>query len=304
MHLPHNDFRLAGARTRERALPLSVALLHGETLMPDNKFEALARAGYGARGAVYFLLGALALTSAFWGGGGSEDTSSALSSLLGLPFGRIVLALIAVGLLGYVLWKLAQGLLNADHVEDNPKGLLTRSGNLISAGANIFLLLTAARLAWQGGGAGGGNGEETASAWLLQQPFGPFLLGLAGLGIIAAGIVQIWYGASSNYKRRLSLPSNAAWLEKISQFGLIARGVVLAVVGGFILYAAFTVSPDQAGGTREALDYVRQLPFGTWLYAIVALGLVAFGAYGFIQARYRHINAPSLPSAVNPLSKK
>lgn len=260
-----------------------------------DKFETLARAGYGARGIVYLLLGAFALTSAFWGGNDPEGTSDALSSLLGLPFGRVLIGLVAVSLLGYVLWKLAQGLLNADHVDDDTKGLLSRAGQLVSGGANLFLMLSAARLALNGGGASGGDGEETASAWLLQQPFGPLLLGVAAVGIISAGIVQIWYGASGGYRKRLSLPAaHRGWMDQVCRFGLISRGVVIAIVGGFVAYAALTVSPEQAGGTMEALDYVHNLPFGPWLYGLIALGLVAFGAYGLIQARYRTIDAPDL----------
>jgi hypothetical protein len=264
--------------------------------MQHNRLETLARAGYTARGVVYLLLGAFALTSALWGGN-PEDTSGALSGLLGLPFGRVLVGLIALGLLGYVLWKLAQGLLNADEVDDDAKGFLTRAGQLVSAAVNLFLMLTAARLAFNGGGAGGGDGEETASAWLLQQPFGPFLLGLAACGVLAAGAVQIWYGASGGYRKRLSLPSaHRGWMDHVCRFGLIARGVVLLVIGGFLFYAALTVSPEQAAGTAEALDYVHGLPFGRWLYGIIALGLVAFGAYGLIEARYRSIDAPSVGS--------
>ncbi len=261
--------------------------------MQHNRLETLARAGYAARGVVYLLLGALALTSALWGGG-SEDTSGALSGLLDLPFGRVLVGLIAFGLLGYVLWKLAQGLLDADGVGDDAKGVLARAGQLVSAGVNLFLMLTAARLAINGGGAGGGNGEEKASAWLIQQPFGPFLLGLVACGVLAAGAVQIWYGATDGYRKRLSLPhAHRSWMEKVCKFGLIARGVVLLIIGGFLFYAAWTVSPEHAGGTAEALDYVHSLPFGRWLYGLIALGLVAFGAYGLIEARYRSINAPS-----------
>ena len=263
--------------------------------MQQNRLETLARAGYSARGVVYLLLGAFALTSAFWGGG-TEDTSGALSGLLDLPFGRILVGLIAFGLLGYVLWKLAQGLLNADGAKDDAKGFLARAGQLVSAGVNLFLMLTAARLAISGGGgSGGGNGEESASAWLLQQPFGPFLLGLVACGVMAAGAVQIWYGASGGYRKRLSLPqAHRSWMERVCQFGLIARGVVIVIIAGFLFYAAFTVSPEQAAGTAEALDYVHNLPLGRWLYGLIALGLVAFGAYGLIEARYRSIDAPSV----------
>lgn len=262
--------------------------------MQHNKFEILARAGYGARGVVYLLLGVFSLTSAFWSGSQPDGASGALSGLLDLPFGRILTALVALGLLGYVLWKLAQGLLDADHVGDVSKGLFTRGGQLVSAGANLFLMLTAARLAITGGGATGG-GEEAASAWLLRQPFGPFALGLAAVAVIAAGAVQIWYGASGGYRKRLSLPTRYRdWMDQICRFGLMARGLILIIIGGFLSYAAFTLSPEKAAGTTEALDYVHGLPFGPWLYGAVALGLVAFGAYGLIEARYRSIHSPSL----------
>jgi len=257
-----------------------------------NHFETLARGGYMARGVVYLLLGGLALTSAVYGGGGAEGSSDALSTILGWPFGRILMGLVAIGLAGYVLWRLAQGLLNADGVDDDWKGFAGRVGSLISAGANVFLALTAARMAL-GGSGGGDNGEENASAWLLQQPFGPYLLGIAALGIIVAGLIQIWKGAAKEYRKHVKIPpTHANTLNFVCQFGLIARGALLAVVGGFIFYAALTVSPDNAGGISEALDWVHALPFGRWLYGIAALGLVAFGGYSIIQGFYREVDAP------------
>lgn len=265
--------------------------------MHDNKFETLARAGYMARGVVYLLLGGLALASALWGGSDAEGSSDALSSLLGLPFGRVLLGLVALGLFGYVAWKFAQGLLNADDRDDDIKGFGIRAGQLVSGATNLFLALSAARLALRLGAdtGGGGSGEEAASAWLLQQPFGVWLLGIAGLGVIAVGVAQIWYGVGHGYRKWLSLPSaHAGWLDKICVFGLAARGLVFAIVGGFLVYAAFSVSPENAGGTAEALDYVYALPFGRWLYGLIALGLVAFGLYSIIQGLYRHVDAPDM----------
>lgn len=262
----------------------------------SNHFETLARLGYAARGVVYLLLGGLALASAIWGGADPEGSSDALSSLLGLPFGRVLLGIVAVGLLGHILWRLAQGLLNADNVDDDAKGFVGRVGSLVSAGANVFLALTAARMALAGGGGGGGgNGEQGASAWLLQQPFGAFLLGVVAIGVMAAGVVQVAKGVTRDYRKRIALPpAQARWLDPVCRFGLAARGVLIVIIGGFVGYAALTVSPEQAGGISQALDYVHALPFGPWLYGVAALGLIAFGAYSVVQGLHRRMEAPGL----------
>jgi len=259
----------------------------------SNKFEALARAGYAARGVVYILLGGLALTSAFRGGE-AEDSSGAMSSVLGLPFGRILLALIAFGLLGHILWRLAQGLLDADDVGSDTKAVVGRLGSLVSAATNLFLALTAARMAMGQSSEGGGSGEDQASAWLLQQPFGGVLLGIVAVGIIAAGCVQVGKAITRKYRDRLTLSPSKVLLDHMCFFGLVARGALIVIVGGFVGYAALTFSPTQAGGLSDALDYVHALPFGPWLYGLAAVGLIAFGGYSIIQALYRRINAPGL----------
>lgn len=261
-----------------------------------NKFEVLARGGYAARGLVYVLLGGLALMSAIWGGSGADGSSEALSSILQLPFGRIIMGVVAIGLFGHVLWRLAQGLLDADNVGRDAKGVVGRIGSLISAGANVFLALAAFDMAvGNRSGGSGGEGESEASAWLLQQPFGPYLLGIVGFGVVAAGAVQVWKGGAAGFRKRIDLPSrHKAWMDLVCRFGLIARGVLMMVVGGFVAYAAWTVSPEQAGGISDALEYVHELPYGRLLYGLAALGLVAFGGYSIIQGLYRRVDAPTL----------
>ncbi|KQS76526.1 hypothetical protein ASG25_14605 [Rhizobium sp. Leaf384] len=254
-----------------------------------NTFEFLARWGYAARGVVYITLGLIALIGS--SSGEEASTHGALSNLLGQPFGRFLLATVAIGLVGHVLWRLAQALLNADSQENNAKGYLARAGNLASAVINGTLALAAARLVLASGD-GSGEGKSPV-AWLMQQPFGRFLVGAAGAVIIAAGAVQAWRGISGAYRKRLSLPSDKRnLLGGISVFGLAARGLVLSITGGFVLFAAVVVDSGQAGSVPEALDWVRNLPTGTYLYALAAAGLIAFGLYSFIEARYRSIDAP------------
>ena len=245
-----------------------------------NKFELLARWGYAARGIVYLVLGGLTL----WGVGAAATTEDALSTVLAQPFGRVLLGAVAIGLIGHVLWRLAQGFLNADHVDNDAKGFVV----------NTALAFTAASMALNGGGSGSGSGGESeATASALQLPFGNILVGLAGLCLIGGGLVQVWRGFSKNYQKRIRLPSrHEPLLHAICATGLSARGVLMEITGGFLIYAAVTVDPEQAGGLSDALQWVQSLPFGNVLYALAAAGLIAFGIYGIIQARYRQVDAP------------
>ena len=259
-----------------------------------NSFETLARLGYAARGAVYFLVAMLALFSSF-GGGEEASETGALSALLGQPFGRILLGLIAVGLIGYALWCLAQALLNADRHKNDPEGFAARAGHLVSGIAYSALALTAVQMALGSGGeSGGGSGQQGFVAWLMSLPFGPILAMLAGAALFGSGVAQIWYGMSKKFEERVRIPEGQkALLTPVSMFGIAARGVVFLILGGFLIYAGFTVNPEQAGSLPEALDWVHGLPFGRILYLVVALGLLAFAAYSLVQALYRRVDAPS-----------
>lgn len=256
-------------------------------------FETLARGGYWAKGIVYILLGGLSLTSVFAGGVGENAPEDALSELLGAPFGRFILAAIALGLFAFVLWRLAQSILNADNHDKDATGIITRIGQFCSAVGNGFLGVTAASLALNGS-SGDGSGQEDVIAMLMSQPFGQWIVGIVGAIVVGAGLSQIYRGATRDYRDRIIIPQDKKpLLDAICQFGLVARGVVFIVIGGLIVYAAVTVSPEDAGGLRDALDWLRQQPYGLYIYAAAAAGLAAYGGYCAVQALYRRMNAPS-----------
>ena len=203
-----------------------------------TNFETLARFGYAARGGVYFLVAMLPLFSSF-AGGGEPSAEGALASLLGEPFGRVLLGVIAAGLLGFVLWRMVQSLGNADHKEGDAKGWLTRAGQFISGITYGALAVTAAQMALGSGGGGGGDDQVGLVAWLMSLPFGNILAGLAGAAILVAGGAKIYEGISGRFKKRLELPvEREKLLAPICTYGLAARGVVFAIVGGFLIYAA------------------------------------------------------------------
>ena len=91
----------AGRRVRE-------AEAQGERVAQQAEFEWLARAGLVARGAVYGIIGLLALKLALGDGGKTTDQQGALQTIAGQPFGKVLLILMAIGLAGYALWRLVR----------------------------------------------------------------------------------------------------------------------------------------------------------------------------------------------------
>ncbi len=262
----------------------------------SSKFEWLARAGYAARGVVFLLVAALALFSSF--GGGRPDTKNALDSVLQQPFGRIWLGLIGLGLVGFVAWRLAQSLADADNHGSGAKNLVIRAALFGSAATYAGLALYAFTHALSASAGGEGGGEQGMAAWAMTQPFGRVLAGAIGLGFVIGGCVTIYKGVTQRFRRYLKLPDDRHGpLALLCVYGLAARGVVFLIVGVFFCYATFRLDPQQAGSTADALDWIRQLPFGAVLYIIVAVGLAAFGIYNFVEARYRSVDAPSLDKA-------
>lgn len=251
--------------------------------------EKLARLGYAAKGAVYMLVGGLAVAAALGTGGDTTDTSGALGSLAGSTPGRIVLALIAIGLAGYVVWGLVRAI-------GNPEG--SGTGHRIFYGVTAiiygFLLVEASRLVVSGSGGGGSSGSNgDAAHWsaeIMQQPFGHWILGAAGLAIGIYGLQQLINAWRVDLDDQLALGRMSSqgrrWAVRAGRFGLAARGIVFAIIGYYLVHAAVRSSPSEARGLDAVLDAMRDTP---WLLGVIALGLVAYGLYNLVRARFRVI---------------
>ena len=267
-----------------------------------SNFEHLARAGYAARGIVFLLVSGLALFSGI--AGGRAEAKSALAVLLEQPLGQVWVVAIGLGLLGFVLWRLVQSIADADQHGSDGKGLLIRAALLGSALTYLSLAAYALMHAISFAGGGGGSGEKDLASWIMSQPFGPYLAITVGLGFVAGGAITAIKGITGKFERYLHALPQRTITRSICVYGLVARGVVFAVVGTLFVYAGINVNPDEAGNTADALNWLRQLPFGSAVYVIVALGLAAFGIYNFVEARYRVVKAPSLQETRHALKAK
>ncbi|QBD83578.1 DUF1206 domain-containing protein [Ktedonosporobacter rubrisoli] len=251
--------------------------------------------GYAAKGVVYILIGFLAIQLAIGQGGSTTDRQGALHTLYTQPFGQILLAIVTLGLIGFALWSFIQAIFDADNKGSDMKGIFARIG---FAGVGISyaaLAFGALQLVLSGHNDAKGSTASTQSwtALLLDKPFGVALVVLIGLFILGLAGFMFFRAYKAQFKRQLNLASVDDKVRKsaifLGRFGNAAHGVVFAIIGLFLIIAALQHNPGQAKGLDSALQELAHQPFGAVVLGIVALGLMAYGAYSLVEARYRRL---------------
>jgi hypothetical protein len=259
----------------------------------------LARLGYAAKGIVFIVIGALAARLAAGTGGTTTDQRGALRVIGEGPFGTMALLVIGVGLLGYMAWRIVSAITDAERRGDEPASVALRvaqAGRGVAYG--LLGVQTLRALAQRGAGPAGGGGAQAQhwTARLLELPFGRVLVFAAGLGFLGYAGWQL-YRAASEKKVRSHLdlaaagPERSRWIVRFGQFGIAARAVVFVVVGILLIRAARQHDASEAGGLSDSLAALAHAPYGGIVLGVVALGLVAYGAYQVATARYRHMRA-------------
>jgi hypothetical protein len=260
--------------------------------------ERSARIGYIARGVVYVAIGFTALMAALEGGS-TEGSKGVIAGMLDEPGGQFFVGTIALGLLCYAIWRFIQSITDADNHGTDFKGGGIRSSLAVSGITYVLLSVWAGALIFGGGGSqSDGQTKQAWTAQLMSVDYGRWLVGFIGVAIIGVGVGQVVRAVKEKYQKRLKLDSKKmARYDPICKAGLIARGVVFFIIGGFVIYAAAAVDPGKVRGLNGTLETVRAQTYGPWLLGLLALGLLAFGIYSIIEGVYRRIDVTSTESA-------
>jgi hypothetical protein len=270
----------------------SRSLAHeAETQSRQPWFRAVARVGMATRGAIYLIIGLLAIQVATTAGGTTTGQSGALAVVAQQRFGKALLVLLAVGLAAYALWRLAQGLLDTDDKGDDEKGWAVRAGKVGSGLAYAALCASAVGILAGSGGQGSGSGKtKEATSGVLGWPGGPVWVVLVGLIVLAVAGWNLYRGLSRTFMRRLHPPARVRTLvEWAGVVGMCARAVVFGLIAVLLIKAALEYDPKEAVGLDGALDRLAAESYGGLLLGVVAAGLVAFALYCFAEARYREV---------------
>jgi hypothetical protein len=247
-----------------------------------------ARLGLVAYGIVHILVAVLALGIA-WRvpTGTSANTTGALRTLATEPLGRVLLWGVAAGFAALVLWQLGEALLG-HRDKDGTTRTVERLGSAGRVAVYAALGYAAVRIA--AGSSGGTEQPDEVSTSLMRLPAGPLLVAGVGLVIAAIGAYLVYKGLSGRSGKHLTTRGRSGtagtWAVRVGQFGHVAKGVALILVGALFGWAAVTYDPRKAGGLDVALHQLRDQPFGPPALTVVAVGIGCFGLYCFAWARH------------------
>ena len=251
--------------------------------------QLLARAGLAARGVIYILIGWVAILVALGDKAHQADQQGALQLLAGTPLGLVSLWLLFIGFTGYALWRLSQVMYG---VPGEGTGAGPRLKSLVRALVYAsFGYLTLKIII--GEPANQKSQQQDITASVLHHPGGRWLVGIAGLIILIAGLALVFEGLRHTFMKHLMTsrmsPRTRQTVRRLGMIGTTARGLVFALAGVLVIEAALTFNPAKAGGLDKALSTLRDQPFGAVLLILAALGLIAFGVYGLAEARWRRV---------------
>lgn len=260
-----------------------------EEARDSRALEWGARVGFVVYGLVYGVLAWLTVQVAV-GGGGSAKVSrqGALDEVARQPLGGTMLWIAFAGFCALVLWEAATALVG-HHDKDGAKRAVAR---LASAGKAIVFAafaVTTAKVAL-GSGSSKGSGAKTWTARILELPAGPVIVAAAGLAILGYGVYSVFRGLGDGWRHDLDPEGKRGDLGKVitvlARTGYASRGLAFGIIGGLVIWAAFTQDAQHSGGLDQALQRARHAPLGSVLLIVIAIGFVCYGLYNIARASY------------------
>jgi hypothetical protein len=250
-------------------------------------------AGYVAEGVFYLPIGFFALLAAV-GLQQPNGSTGALAKLGETLLGDALLAVLAVGLAAFVIWQLVVAIADPEHRAEPPSlgRRMARLGHLLNG---LFHCVFVGEAVWSILGLSRADDEKqsqvrwTARAFAL--PVGRYLVALVGTCIVIFGLWQFYRAVTRDKNKRVELsrtPFRLA-ISALGVYGLLARGTLFCLVGGYLINAAWRHDPRYSGGIAGALGGLKQQPYGEWLLGAVAVGLLCYGLYQIVKEPYRKL---------------
>jgi len=254
-----------------------------------NKFfKYLPIYGCISTGLSYAGVGTIAMLSFLKVRKGGADESSMLAILNDVIIGKILLWIILIGTACYIVWRIFEAVTDPYGYGKDLVGLGKRLGIALSIVADLLIVNAAVRVLLGIGNiqqSGEPVEERELVANMLDQPWGSFIVAAMGIVVLAAAVVQLVYGVTEGYKERLDIDHYSKAGKRIVHFlawvGYSSRGIIVGIIGFFLLKATFTDDLEFVVNTDKAFDFIGD-EIGYVPFIIVALGTICYGIFMII----------------------
>ena len=260
-----------------------------------DKFEFVGRAGWIAKGIVYGLVGVLFLGISVTGSGQEANQAGAVEKISEGPFGGALLVALAVGLSLYALWRLFTVILPGDWTGG---ALLHRLGYAVSAAVYISLLWTTIGFIRRGYSASSSAEDrrvEQLVKAVLDVPLGRLAVVIAGLVAIGIGGYFVRKGWTKSFRSEMTCDDGheGTAIDRLGLIGWAARGASMAIIGAFLIQAAWTYDAEKAAGFDDSMRQLVSHPLGALLAGLVGAGFIAYAAFVILSSRHRNLEGPT-----------
>ena len=251
----------------------------------------LARLGCAAIGTVYVLVGGVALVALTGHLIEFADPGRIGELLRRVPGGIVLLWSIAAGAVAYLVWRVIEALSDPYEAFGGWRGTAKRAGTALSGLAYGFLAYSAARIA-TGPPSGPRDAPERHRqhlvARVLQWHGGSWIVAGVGLTVLVVAAIQFWLVVRRSYTREIRMRPRSRTVRRIvtvlGAYGYAARGVLLGVIGYFFVEAAVLRTSAVVGDMDTAFDFIGGGLAGNTAFAIVAMGMIAYGVFMYSNA--------------------
>lgn len=255
----------------------------------DNKIKTTAKTGYVAKGVVYTITGALAFMTALNLGGQKAGKLQVIDFLEKQSFGKIILGILGIGLVCYAVWRFIQAFQDPEDIGTDSKAMIKRFSfglsGLFYLGLGIYSIVEI----FKENSSGGSNSS------FIPAEYQQYVFIVVGVGLAIKGLYQFIKAYKGDFLDKFNLKSMSSEkrrksIKTVGYLGLCARGVVVGIIAYFFIKAGINSGSDSVGGTSEAFSFIQQNTSGPWLFALITAGLVCYGVYMFLMAKYRSFN--------------
>ncbi|MGB7842461.1 MAG: DUF1206 domain-containing protein [Salinimicrobium sp.] len=271
------------------------------TTKPKEEHLAKVRsAGFFTKGIVYLLIGALTLMAALGLGGDIASRDGVVLFLLALPAGKLLGAIVALGLIAYSIWRLSQAFFRPKKNGNKPTGIK----NFFTRFRYFYSSLLYGIIAYSFGKplvldifgtenpktSEGDEQEQAALGELLTHDWGKVLIWALAAIIAIQAIWQFRLAYTAHFMKKIDqapdIEHEYEFIRKAGRFGYSARGLVFGIISFFLVQVILEHNARVYKGTEGALQYLLSFSYGSLLLALTAIGLAGYGVFNIMVARH------------------